>query len=70
MRELEEKERRLRAIVEHVAEGIITIDAQGVIEAFNPAAAKMFGYPVDEVTSTTSSGIASATPCCAVLRSA
>ena len=49
MRALEEKERRLRAIVEHVAEGIITIDAQGVIEAFNPAAAKMFGYQVDEV---------------------
>ena len=49
MQELEEKERRLRAIVEHVAEGIITIDAHGVIEAFNPAAAKMFGYDINEV---------------------
>lgn len=49
MRELEEKERRMRAIVEHVAEGIVTIDEHGVIEAFNSAAAKMFGYQVDEV---------------------
>lgn len=49
MRQSEEKERRLRAIVENVGEGIVTIDAEGVIEAFNPAAAKMFGYRVDEV---------------------
>ena len=49
MQESEEKERRLRAIVEHVAEGIITINEQGAIEAFNPAAAKMFGYSIDEV---------------------
>lgn len=35
---------RLRAVVEHVADGIITFDQQGAIEAFNSKAVEIFGY--------------------------
>lgn len=40
---------RVRAIVDNVAEGIITIDASGLIESFNPAAETLFGFPANEV---------------------
>lgn len=39
---------RLRAVVETAGDGIITIDAQGQIDSFNPAAKTMFGYSVQE----------------------
>lgn len=39
---------RLQAIFNHAGEGIITIDTQGTIESFNPAATKMFGYSTKE----------------------
>ncbi len=40
---------RMRAIVETVPDGIITINAHGLIETFNPAAERMFGYQLKEV---------------------
>jgi two-component system, LuxR family, sensor kinase FixL len=40
---------RLRAILETAVESIITIDDHGLIESFNPAAEKLFGYPAAEV---------------------
>ncbi len=36
-------------ILNHTADGIITIDTQGRIQTFNPAAETMFGYDADEI---------------------
>lgn len=48
-RELEEKQRRVEAIVQTAVEGIITINERGIIDSFNQAAEKMFGYTAAEV---------------------
>jgi PAS domain S-box-containing protein len=39
----------LRSVVETVVDGIVTIDARGRIQSFNPAAERIFGYAADEV---------------------
>ncbi|WP_210394666.1 PAS domain-containing sensor histidine kinase [Motiliproteus sediminis] len=40
---------RVKAIVGSAADGIIGIDTRGMIEMFNPAAEKLFGYNADDV---------------------
>jgi two-component system CheB/CheR fusion protein len=44
-----DREERLRAILETAVEGIITIDQRGIIESFNPASERIFGYKAREV---------------------
>ncbi len=46
---LQEREARTRAILETTVDAIITIDAPGIVESFNPTAERMFGYRADEV---------------------
>ncbi len=46
---LRDSEARLRAVVETAVDGIITIDDQGFINLFNPAASRIFGYAPEEV---------------------
>jgi two-component system, LuxR family, sensor kinase FixL len=43
---------RLRAIVETAADGIVTINQEGTVETFNPAAERILGYTAAEVIGT------------------
>jgi two-component system, LuxR family, sensor kinase FixL len=44
-----ETERQLHAILDTAVEGVIVIDHRGVIETFNRAAQRMFGYKATEI---------------------
>ncbi|KKM82447.1 hypothetical protein LCGC14_1319570, partial [marine sediment metagenome] len=39
----------LRTMTESVVDGLITIDDEGIVRSFNPAAERVFGYAADEV---------------------
>lgn len=47
--ELAAAEERVQSIVNHVVDGIISIDEGGTITTFNPAAERLFGYTSSEV---------------------
>lgn len=49
VQELAEAEERMRSVLNHVVDGIITIDETGRVESFNPAAERIFGYAATEV---------------------
>jgi PAS domain S-box-containing protein len=44
MREIEDKNRELRGVIDTAADGIICIDENGIVESVNPAALKLLGY--------------------------
>jgi two-component system, LuxR family, sensor kinase FixL len=46
---LRASEARWRSVVESAVDGIIVIDAKGLIESFNPAAERLFGYAEGEL---------------------
>jgi two-component system, chemotaxis family, CheB/CheR fusion protein len=46
---LRESEARLRALIDGVADSIVTINEAGIIQSVNAATTKMFGYAPDEV---------------------
>ena len=48
-RRLGEQESHMRAVVETAAEGIIVVNSKGLVETFNPAAEKLFGYLATEI---------------------
>ncbi|MBE9598342.1 PAS domain-containing sensor histidine kinase [Pedobacter sp. MC2016-24] len=47
---MEENSRLLKAIIETAIDGIITIDNRGNIESLNPAALRLFGYSIEDVS--------------------
>ena len=49
MQELRSNEAHLRAVLDNVAEGIITVDASHRIDSFNPAAERIFGHAEADV---------------------
>jgi diguanylate cyclase (GGDEF)-like protein/PAS domain S-box-containing protein len=47
--ELRRSGERIRAILDNVADGIITIDERMVVRSYNPAAERLFGHAADDV---------------------
>lgn len=47
--DLVEAQERIRSVVDHVVDGIISIDQHGTVTTFNPAAERIFGYAAAEV---------------------
>ena len=49
VQESAEAEERMRSVVNHVVDGIISIDEHGTVTTFNPAAERIFGYLAQDV---------------------
>jgi diguanylate cyclase (GGDEF)-like protein/PAS domain S-box-containing protein len=46
---LRRNEARIRAVLNHVDEGIVSMTSEGLLRTFNPAAEHIFGYSAEEV---------------------
>src|SRR5258708_17372657 len=49
LQELRANETHLRAVLDNVAEGIVTVDEAHRIRSFNPCAERLFGYAAADV---------------------
>ena len=49
-RERIERELRAKSILDAAVDGIVVVSEDGIIQSFNPAAEKIFGYSQEEVT--------------------
>jgi PAS domain S-box-containing protein len=49
VRRQEENEKLIAAVVENSVDGVVAVNEQGLVELFNGAAAKIFGYQPEEV---------------------
>jgi PAS domain S-box-containing protein len=49
MEQLRDNATRINAILDTVADGIVTINERGIVETINPAAERLFGYTAAEV---------------------
>ena len=47
-RQLADETLRSRTIVQHAIDGIVTLNHDGIIQSFNPAAERLFGYTANE----------------------
>jgi PAS domain S-box-containing protein len=48
-RQLEQAEEQVRSVLNHIVDGIITINEDGTVQSLNPAAERLFGYSAAEV---------------------
>ncbi len=46
---LRDRERYIQSVFQNTAEGVVTINHDGIVETFNPAAERIFGYPLAEI---------------------
>ena len=60
--EMVEQDERMASVVNHVVDGIISIDERGTVTTFNPAAERIFGYSAAEVIGRASHRRATARP--------
>lgn len=47
--ELQESQQRIQAVLDNIANAVLTVAPNGHIETGNPAASRMFGYDIDEL---------------------
>lgn len=49
LQEVQDQKRRLRSILDTAVDAVVIIDERGIVESFNPAGERLFGYKADEV---------------------
>lgn len=49
LRQIQRSESRLKAMADTAVDAVITIDGKGLVQSFNPAAERIFGWTADEV---------------------
>ncbi|MNZ38548.1 Virulence sensor protein BvgS precursor [compost metagenome] len=47
--DLQAKKEEIRAVLDHLLEGVITMDSRGIVQSANPAIEPLLGYPPEEL---------------------